>query len=175
MRYAEEVMRGNRVLNLTGARNAEAFLEALVYPSLRLGVWLPEEGLLVDVGSGNGVPGVPLLLRFPGLRGVFVERRQKRAAFLKRLVRVLDLPAEVRAADIEALDPLGADAFVARAVAPEAKMLAWAAKHLRAGGVAAWIVPRNADPQPQPGWTLVADCCEAGLRMRAWRKEGCFT
>jgi 16S rRNA (guanine(527)-N(7))-methyltransferase RsmG len=52
-------------------------------------------GLLVDVGSGAGLPGVPLLCTRPDWRGVLVEPRQKRWAFLRRVIRELELDARV--------------------------------------------------------------------------------
>ncbi len=55
---------------------------------------LEGEGTLLDVGSGAGLPGVPLLIARPGWRGVLLEPRQKRWAFLKTVIRELELDAE---------------------------------------------------------------------------------
>ncbi len=172
VRYAKEVARFARALNLTGARTPEAFLTRLARPSLALLRWMPAQGKLLDVGSGNGIPGVPLLLARPGLSGVFVERRAKRAEFLRHLVRTLALRAEVIAADIAHVLPIGADVLVARAVGPEAHLLAWGARHLQPSGRAVLVVPSTQEPQAQPEWRLVEDVRVEGMRVRVWQRGG---
>ncbi len=47
-------------------------------------------GRLLDVGSGAGLPGVPLLIAQPRWEGILLEPRQKRWAFLKRVIRELE-------------------------------------------------------------------------------------
>ena len=68
-----------------------------VLESLAALPWVGSTGTLLDVGSGNGFPAVPLLLARPGVRGVLLEPRERRWAFLREVVRELGLPAEVRA------------------------------------------------------------------------------
>jgi len=73
-------------VNLTGARTpAErvALLVAPVLPAIRL----VRPGLLLDVGSGNGSPGLVLALAHGGLRAVLLEPRAKRWAFLREAAR----------------------------------------------------------------------------------------
>jgi 16S rRNA (guanine527-N7)-methyltransferase len=85
-------------------------------------------GALVDVGSGGGIPGIPLALAFPSRHVVLLEAASRKAAFLREVVAVLPVPnAEVRAARSEehaAAD--GRDAYAvatARALAPPAVAL----------------------------------------------------
>jgi len=91
--YAALVLDANRRVNLTGAADGAAFaahlLDAL---TLREDVRPP----LIDVGSGNGVPGIPLCLA-TGCRVVLLEPIKKRAAFLARALDVLALDGEVAA------------------------------------------------------------------------------
>ena len=47
---------------------------------------------VVDIGSGAGLPGVPLKIAFPGLRATLVEATGKKAAFLEHLVGRLGVP-----------------------------------------------------------------------------------
>ncbi len=171
-RYAAEVARFARALNLTGARTPEAFLERLARPSLELLRWMPGRGTLLDVGSGNGIPGVPLLLARPELAGVFVERRAKRAEFLRHLARTLALPARVIAGDAARIAPVGADVLVARAVADEDALLAWSARHLEPAGRAVLVVPAERAPRAHPGWVLQEDARVAGMRVRVWQRGG---
>lgn len=108
---------------------------------------LTGEGRLLDVGSGAGLPGVPLLIAQPQWRGVLLEPRQKRWAFLKRVIRELDLPAE--AVDQRFQDLGSAERFrlvTARAVGGYEDLLAWAGNHLSpGGGVALWTTQDGQD------------------------------
>jgi 16S rRNA (guanine527-N7)-methyltransferase len=116
--YAALVLEANRRLNLTGAKDGAAFaghiLDAL---TLRDDVESP----LIDVGSGNGVPGIPLALA-TGARVTLLEPIKKRAAFLRRAVAVLSIDGavvDVRAEDA-GRDPVQREAYrtaTARAVA----------------------------------------------------------
>ncbi|MFQ5582271.1 MAG: 16S rRNA (guanine(527)-N(7))-methyltransferase RsmG [Mariprofundaceae bacterium] len=176
-------MRFSKVLNLTAVKNETAFFERLVAPSQALAAWLPETGRMLDVGSGMGVPGVPLLIAKPGLHGVLVERREKRAEFLRHLVRVLRLDAEVYDADICDLPGLNVDICVARAVTEEAKLLAMCAPHANNNALAVLPVPRVAEPTPAEGWEFVAaHQVQAGemqlvhcYRFHGWGNKGGFT
>jgi 16S rRNA (guanine527-N7)-methyltransferase len=97
--YAALVLEANRRLNLTGAKTGAAFaahvLDAL---TLRDDV----AGPLIDVGSGNGVPGIPLALA-TGARVTLLEPIKKRAIFLRSALAALSL-------DGEALDARAEDA-----------------------------------------------------------------
>lgn len=116
--YAALVLAGNRRFNLTGAKDGAAFaahiLDAL---TLRGDVVTP----LVDVGSGNGLPGIPLALA-TGARVVLVEPIKKRARFLRETLEMLGVDGSVvdlRAEDA-ARDPAYREQFrtaTARAVA----------------------------------------------------------
>ncbi len=101
---------------------------------------LKGRGSLLDVGSGAGLPGVPLLIARPQWRGVLLEPRQKRWAFLKLVIRELGLDAEAVEERYEDLpEDLFVDLVTARAVGGHGTLLAWARSHLTRGGrVALW-------------------------------------
>ncbi len=148
--YVGEVMRFRRALNLTSVRDPKAFHERFIAPSLAMAEWLRSagkaRGRLLDVGSGMGVPGVPLLIALPELHGVLVERRMKRAEFLRHVARRLKIHADVHAADVQALPHLGVDVCVARAVTDQRRLLGMFARHARADAVAVLPVPRESRP-----------------------------
>lgn len=155
--YIDEVMKFRKALNLTSIDDPVLFYDRFVAPSIALLEWMPAHGRLLDIGSGMGVPGIPLLVEATEYSGVLVERRKKRAEFLRHLVRKLKLNAEVYDADINALPHLGVDVCVARAVTDEDGLLAMCTKHVNAGGVAVLPVPRVHAPSTLTGWHLESE------------------
>jgi 16S rRNA (guanine527-N7)-methyltransferase len=99
-------------------------------------------GLGIDLGSGGGVPGLVLAGELPAWRWELVETSNRRAAFLERAVRRLDLAARVAVRHQRAED-LGrtaearsrADVVTARSFGPPAVTAECAAPLLRAGGL----------------------------------------
>jgi 16S rRNA (guanine527-N7)-methyltransferase len=73
-------------INLTGAKTPEARVVTLIEPALRLRPWLVPGGLL-DLGSGNGSPGLVLALVEPGRVARLLEPRGRRWAFLREAAR----------------------------------------------------------------------------------------
>ena len=115
--YTALVLEANRRVNLTGAKDGAAFaahiLDAL---TLRADVVSP----LIDVGSGNGLPGIPLALA-TNAHVTLLEPIKKRAAFLRTALKALGLDGEALDARAEdaARDPAYREAFrtaTARAV-----------------------------------------------------------
>lgn len=100
---------------------------------------VPHGARLVDIGSGAGLPGIPMALARPDLSFDLVETLLRRATFLEEVVAELGLGGHVRvtrARAEEAVDSVGgADAVTARAVAPLAKLATWSAPLLRDGGL----------------------------------------
>jgi len=115
--YAALVLAANRRLNLTGAKDGTAFAAHLA-DALTLAADVA--GPLIDVGSGNGVPGIPLALA-TGVRVTLLEPIKKRATFLAGTLAQLGLDGEAvagRAEDV-ARDPAYREQFgtaTARAV-----------------------------------------------------------
>lgn len=93
---------------------------------------------VVDVGSGAGLPGVPIALASPDARVVLVEPMLRRYEFLAELVDELGVSIDVvrgRAEEPEVVARVGgADVVVSRAVAPLDKLTRWCAPLLRPGG-----------------------------------------
>ena len=98
-----------------------------------------EEGArVVDIGSGAGLPGIPLALARPDLRVTLVEPLLRRVTFLEEVVADLGLEVEVVRGRAEEKPVIaragGADVVTSRAVAPLAKLARWSAPLLRPGG-----------------------------------------
>ena len=83
--YLESLERWRSRINLTGAGDRAAVFATLVAPILGAEVLL--SGRVVDVGSGNGSPGLVLASLRPDLSFVLLEPRAKRWAFLREAAR----------------------------------------------------------------------------------------
>lgn len=90
-KYAALVLEANAKFNLTGARDAEQFV-AHILDSLTVVPYV--RGAYVDIGSGAGLPGIPVALA-TGVPTVLVEATAKKAAFLKAAVEALGLGGTV--------------------------------------------------------------------------------
>jgi 16S rRNA (guanine527-N7)-methyltransferase len=134
LRYAGELVRWNRRLNLSGAATAEEFVAGPLFDALTLLPVLEDGPDLVDVGSGGGLPGIPAAILRPGLRVTLVEPRARRAAFLRHAVHLLGLGAEVVQGRAEELGDGQWSMAVAQAVWPPAEWLARAPRLVRPGG-----------------------------------------
>lgn len=98
---------------------------------------LVEDGqVVVDLGSGAGLPGLVLALQRPDVQVVLVESLQRRATFLTEAVELLGLRNTlVRRARAEELHgTLEVDVVTARAVAPVDRLAGWALPLLHPGG-----------------------------------------
>jgi len=150
--YCEEVMRFRKVLNLTSIKDIDVFYKRFITPSVALDEWIDPGDIVLDIGSGMGVPGLPLLINRNDISGILVERRKKRTEFIRHIVRKLKLKADVYDADIFDLPPLQATVCVARAVADIATLLEMCDKHIVQGGKAVLPVPNDAVLPDVVGW-----------------------
>ncbi|HEV2359202.1 MAG TPA: 16S rRNA (guanine(527)-N(7))-methyltransferase RsmG [bacterium] len=133
-------------VQLTGVDSTEA-AAVLVVGAFCILPFVPESGRLVDLGSGAGVPGVPLAILRPGLRVVLVDAARKKTAFLEIVARELALSnVDVVQMRAEALgrDPAHRgqyDVVTARALAPVRVLAEYTLPLLRAGGMA--VLPKG--------------------------------
>lgn len=115
-----------RRMNLTAITKLREVVERHFLEGLVAGTFLAARGVsgrLVDLGSGNGFPGIPIRVACPSVTGItLVESSYKKAAFLRALLRELGWPAsrvEVRRASSGCdLTDLPCDIFTTRGVAP---------------------------------------------------------
>src|SRR6266700_3065338 len=84
--YLDLLARWNARVNLTGARGAGDRVRLLVAPVIPV-LALPDPGRLIDVGSGNGSPGLVLALLRDDLEAILLEPRARRWAFLREATR----------------------------------------------------------------------------------------
>jgi 16S rRNA (guanine527-N7)-methyltransferase len=138
-RYAELLAGAAVERGLLGPREAERVWDRHILNSTAIAELLDSGDRIVDIGSGAGLPGIPLAIARADLQVVLVEPMLRRSQFLQSAVSELDLPVEVvrgRAEDQPVLDRLGGrmDAAVSRAVAALDKLTRWSLPLLRPGG-----------------------------------------
>lgn len=119
-RFADLLDIWSRRVNLVSCASSSELVDRHLLDSLAVSPLLPERGLVVDLGSGAGFPGVPLAIVREAQSFVLVESRQKRASFLAEVRRTLGL-ARVRVECVRAENPPNelrgtASAIVTRAV-----------------------------------------------------------
>jgi len=106
------------------------------------------------------------------------ERRKKRAEFLRHLGRKLNLNMDVYDADINDLSHLGIDVCVARAVTNIEGLLLMCSRHVNAGAMAVFPVPREQAVVDVEGWHIEAvhdvDAVES-QQIQCYRWEGVST
>ena len=138
--YLDELWEWNKKINLTGLSSRQSIIRELMLDSLIPSAFLPARGRLLDVGSGAGFPGIPLMICNPALSAHFLEPNSKRTSFLKQVLRLTDLHHVAvyrerieKSRDI--LHPQGYHVITARALAPLPQVLKWCAPHLLPGGL----------------------------------------
>lgn len=98
----------------------------------------------VDLGSGGGLPGVVVAILRPDLAVTMVESDQRKASFLRSVIRELSLGnANVVTGRIEQISGLNAANVSARALAPLPQLMAYVVQHLDHAGKAWLMKGRN--------------------------------
>jgi len=138
LEYLALVYKWNRVYNLTAVRERDKMLAHHVLDSLAVAPHLTGTTLL-DVGSGAGLPGVPLALARPGSAVTLLEANHKKATFLKQAAIELELAnVEVVNARVESwAAPRRFDVVISRAFSDLAEFVGLASRHCADGGVLA--------------------------------------
>lgn len=128
---AEGELRG-----LLGPRELDRLWERHLLNSAAVGPFIPDSGVVVDVGSGAGLPGIVIAAMRPRTDVVLVEPMERRVAWLNDVVERTGLGnVQVRRARAQELvGVVEADVVTARAVAALDKLVRWTAPLVREGG-----------------------------------------
>ena len=143
-RYRELLWEENEHLNLTRHTTFEKFVARDVVDSLALVRLLDIGEVVLDLGTGGGVPGVILAIVRPDLQVVACDSVAKRAHATDRIVSNLEIDISIVHASAQSLlASRRFDTIVARAVAPLRKMLTWLEPHWDAFGQLLLIKGKN--------------------------------
>ena len=176
--FAELLERWSERHNLVCFSSREELVERHILDSLAAAPLLRGSGRLLDVGSGAGLPGVPLLAVRPLWSGVLLEPRQKRWAFLRTTVRELQLEAEVACSRYQDLgESLPFDLITVRALGDHGSILEWARGRLAdQGEVVIWTtVDGAASLEAVAGWRVLSSRLPGLDCGRLTRLQPCFT
>ncbi|MCB1724456.1 MAG: 16S rRNA (guanine(527)-N(7))-methyltransferase RsmG [Chromatiaceae bacterium] len=143
--YLELLERWNKVFNLTAVRDRADMVRRHLLDSLSILPWVVA-GPVLDVGTGAGLPGIPLAIARPQLAFSLLDSNGKKTRFVRQVVAELGLAnVEVINGRVEALArPRAFTRITSRAFATLADMLAGSDALLADGG--RWLAMKGAAP-----------------------------
>ena len=137
-RYAEILAGAGVERGLLGPREVVRLWDRHILNSAAIAELLADNQRIADIGSGAGLPGIPLALARPDLRLTLIEPLLRRSEFLREVVDDLGLEITIvrgRAEDRSVRQQVGEmDAVVSRAVASLDKLTKWSVPLLRPDG-----------------------------------------
>jgi len=139
--YWEMLLDWNTRINLTSVTDTATALQKHFDDSLHATRFIHQDAHCIDVGTGAGFPGIPLLIARPDIRMTLLDGLHKRVVFLETVCKELGLPAvcvHARAEDAghNAAHREKYDVALSRAVAPLPVLLEFMVPFLRIGGLA---------------------------------------
>ena len=105
--FVNLLLKCSKMAGLTAFRGREEIMNRGVEPSMAALPFLPESGRALDVGSGGGIPAIPLALSVPGLVWTLCEPSPRKAAFLREVCGKLGIISTVVESDISSLVAAG--------------------------------------------------------------------
>jgi len=138
----------NRAYNLTAVRDPAVMVRRQLLDSLSILPWVDRDPVL-DVGTGAGLPGIPLAIARPDLAFSLLDTNGKKTRFLNQVVGELGLAnVEVIRARVEQLErPAHYARISSRAFAALADMVSVTQRLLAPGGY--WLAMKGAEPDAE--------------------------
>lgn len=138
----------NAAYNLTAVRDLASMVTKHILDSLAISPWIKGQRML-DVGTGAGLPGIPLAITHPDIHFFLLDSNGKKIRFLNEVKRQLDLKnLEVVQSRVENYHPTqGFDTVISRAFSTIEQMIQWT-KHLIAkDGI--WLAMKGRFPDTE--------------------------
>jgi 16S rRNA (guanine527-N7)-methyltransferase len=159
-KYLELLIKWHRVHRLVGSSRPEWIVEGLFLDSLLFLRVLPRDvSSIVDIGSGAGLPGIPIKIVRPHLDVCLVESRERRGSFLATVIRECGLQrinVFVGRAEAAPRSMLGAfDAAIARCAGDPVEIRPIATRLVRSGGLVVVSGPPTRRPVRGGQWVEI--------------------
>lgn len=168
-RYEELLAGPGVVRGLIGPREVDRLWDRHILNSAAVSEAIEAGARVVDIGSGAGLPGIPIAIARPDLHVTLVEPMLRRSEFLHEVVAELGLAVAVvrgRAEDKDVHDAVaGADVVVSRAVAGLDKLTRWSLPVLRPGGRMLALKGERADDEVAEHRAAMAKLGATGIRV----------
>ena len=145
LEYLNLLLKWNQAYNLTAVRDADSMVTRHLLDSLAILPWIKGPHVL-DVGTGPGLPGIPLALARPDLKVVLLDSNGKKIRFLHEVKRVLKLEnIEVVQTRVESYQPSQAfDTVTSRAFSDLLQMISWTKHLIATDGI--WLAMKGRYP-----------------------------
>jgi 16S rRNA (guanine527-N7)-methyltransferase len=161
--FLEGLWSWNRRMNLTGISEKREMIMKLLLDSLIALPYLSPGGTVLDIGSGAGIPGLPLKIGRPELEVHLLESKAKKISFLKDMIRKLGLKGiEACKGRVEQRDDLPMlfhfyDIVTVRALAPLKKTINICSSYLDQGGLLVAFKGSNVDREIEDSKELMKE------------------
>jgi len=166
--YLKELLKWNQKINLTAIRSEKGIVLKHFLDSLSVKPYLPEDSSVLDIGSGAGLPGIPLKIVRPALQMTLMDSVRKKVDFQRHIIRMLGLRGTEaihgRAQDREIVQNLGGrfDITLSRAFSDLRTFLVLSFPFLKGGGTA--IAMKGEPDDKEIG--LLAEADETPYRLK---------
>ncbi|OFM04365.1 16S rRNA methyltransferase G [Corynebacterium sp. HMSC071F07] len=137
--YHDSLATDGSIRGFIGPREVPRLWERHLLNCAVIGDVMPEGARVIDVGSGSGLPGIPLAIARPDLDITLIEPLLKRSNYLSEVKELLDLDNVTVIRGRAEEGPVkkavkGADIVTSRAVAPLGKLAKWSLPLVKVGG-----------------------------------------
>ncbi|MDQ5768418.1 16S rRNA (guanine(527)-N(7))-methyltransferase RsmG [Thiothrix subterranea] len=159
-RYLQLLQRWNKVFNLTAVRDAADMQSLHIADSISVAPFLRGKSCL-DVGSGAGLPGIPLAILQPDRQFTLLDTNGKKTRFIQQAVLELGLPnVKVVQTRVESWQPAAPfEAIISRAFASLHDFVTFTGKHVAENGILYAMKGRYPDSELAElpaGWRVTA-------------------
>jgi 16S rRNA (guanine527-N7)-methyltransferase len=173
--FAKELLEAGQRLNLTSVDDPLEIAENLMIDSMVPAKWIVPGARVLDLGTGAGLPGIPMKITFPELDMTLIDSRRKRISFVGYVIRRLGLEnicAQHARAENLARQGEIFDVVISRAVSSLSELIRLAMPLLGSGGMLMAMKGREYEAELQDAG-LCGQAGEAGrVRVEKYRLPG---